>query len=173
MLFFCIPLLVFMLSIVVIHINTSWYDRLVVMNIIIWILLALVYHRFAICSIFMVIALFDCIEQQATNEVSINKSTYYYLFEPLTKNSCYCSYMLYENTIPKCVDNEQSIAETEKNWTIAYLSQNKKTIAHLKELGCYLITYSNNLVQLWFNDVVIDLSKDTDGSILLAESKLH
>lgn len=173
MLFFCISLLVFMLSIVVIYINTSWYTRLVVINIIIWIVICLFYHRFAMCSIFIVIALLDCIDQQATNEVSINKSTYYYLFEPLTKNSCYCSYMLNENTIPRCIDNKSSIAETEKNWTIAYFSQNKKTIAHLKELGCYLITYSNNLVQLWVNDVVIDLSKDTDGNILVAESKLH
>lgn len=173
MLFFCISLLVFMLSIVVIYINTSWYTRLVVINIIIWIVICLFYHRFAMCSIFIVIALLDCIDQQATNEVSINKSTYYYLFEPLTKNSCYCSYMLNENKIPRCIDNKSSIAETEKNWTIAYFSQNKKTIAHLKELGCYLITYSNNLVQLWFNDVVIDLSKDTDGNILVAESKLH
>lgn len=132
MLFFCISLLVFMLSIVVIYINTSWYTRLVVINIIIWIVICLFYHRFAMCSIFIVIALLDCIDQQATNEVSINKSTYYYLFEPLTKNSCYCSYMLNENTIPRCIGNQASIAETEKNWTIAYFSQNKKQSLILK-----------------------------------------
>lgn len=160
------------LSAIVILLNPFLYLYVIVINIIIFFLLGFFFNKFIIYSINWIIILLCMLSTWETIDIKINKSRFYYSFQPLMKYNCFAGYNLDTEKI-ECSIHCKSLNLTKEDSTeLVVLLKQDKTIKHLKNMGCTSINISENFVQFWYMDVVIDLSKANNNSIIYEISDL-
>jgi hypothetical protein len=83
------------------------------------------------------------------------------------------AYNLDKNSISQNVHCKYGLSLSEKKEINTYLKKNKDLIEHLKNLDCYSIEFSEKYIQFWFDDIVIDLNKIDDHTIVYETSDLN
>ncbi len=160
------------LSSVIILFNPFIYLEVIIINIIVFCLISIFLKEFVFYSINWIIILFILLNTWKTIDININKFEYYYSFEPLTKYECLAAYNLDKKEISKNVYCKYGLSINEKEAINKYIKRNKELIQHLKKLGCYRIDFSENHIQFWYNDIVIDLEKIDNNTIVYETSEL-
>jgi uncharacterized membrane protein len=161
------------LSVIITLLNPYIYSEAIMVNIIVFFLLGVFFEKVIIYSINWIIILFCLLYTWETIDIKINKSKYYYSFEPLMKYKCLGSYNFAKKEISQNVHCKTGLTNNESEEITTYLKNNEKTVEHLKHLGCYLIEFSENHVQFWYNDIVIDVEKTKNNTITYEISELE
>jgi hypothetical protein len=161
------------LSLVIISFNSFIYFGVIVVNIIVFSLLSLFYKEFVFYSINWIVILLLFLHTWEKIDINLNKFKYYISFEPLTKYECLAAYNLDKNSISQNVHCKYGLSLSEKKEINTYLKKNKDLIEHLKNLDCYSIEFSEKYIQFWFDDIVIDLNKIDDHTIVYETSDLN
>lgn len=108
-----------------------------------------------------------------TIDIKINKSKYYYALQPFLKYPCLAAYNLDSKQLELSVHCNSELSNSDKNEINSLLQNNKELLSHLKQMDCYSINFSENWIQLWCNDRVIDIKKSGDNSIEYETSDFH
>ena len=161
------------LSLLIISFNSFIYLGAIIVNIIVFCLLSLLFKEFVFYSITWIVILLLLLHTWETIDIKLNKFKYYYSFEPLTKYECLAAYNLDKKAISQNVHCKYGLSLSEKKEINTYLSKNKDLIEHLKNLGCYSIEFSEKNIQFWYDDIVIDLKKIDDYTIVYETSDLN
>jgi len=160
-------------SAILIYLQSHLYSIIIISNIIIFLLLGIFFKKFIYFSIIFTIVLFDWYSNWQTIDIEINKSKYYYSLEPLIKYECLTNSISKDNKLSNIVCCNQAIANFELEEINKHFKRNEKILEHLQNLGCYSIEFSDNLIQFWYSDMVIYISKGPDNSINYDKSVLH
>jgi len=160
------------LSILIFILNTYIFFELILINFIVFFLLGVFFKKAIPYSLYVIIILFGLYGTRETIDININKSKYYYSFEPLMKLECLAEFHLIEEKVYQNIHCKNKLTEYENEEIITHLKKNEKTIKHLKKMGCYSIEFSENLIQLWCNDAVIDIWKSDNNKIIYETSEL-
>ena len=161
------------LSLVIISFNSFICFGVIVVNIIVFNLLSLFYKEFVFYSINWIVILLLLLHTWEKIDINLNKFKYYNSFEPLTKYECLAAYNLDKKIISQNVHCKYALSLSEKKEINTYLKKNKYLIEHLKNLGCYSIEFSEKYIQFWYDDIVIDLEKIDDNTIVYETSDLY
>jgi hypothetical protein len=82
------------------------------------------------------------------------------------KYECLINSISNDNKLSNIVCCKKDLTKHDREEINNYFKANEKILEHLKNLGCYSIEFSNNFIQLWYSDVIIDISKAPDNSII-------
>jgi hypothetical protein len=161
------------LSLAIILFNSFIYLEVIIFNIILLFILIIFYKKFVFYSMIGIVILLLLLHTWETIDIKINKFKYYYSFEPLTKYECLASFNLDKNEISQSVHCKYGLSHNELEEINTYMAKNKCLIEHLKSLGCYSIEFSENYIQFWYGDMVLDLKKMDDYTIVFETSDLN
>lgn len=161
------------LSLVIILSNPFIYLSVIIVNIIVFCLLGIFFKKFVFYSVNWIIILLVLLHTWKNIDMKLNKYKYYYSFEPLTKYECLTAVNLDKKEISKNVHCKYGLSQNEKKEINIYLKKNKDLFEHLKNLGCYSIEFSDNHIQFWYYDNVIDIKKIDDNTIMYDISDFH
>ena len=161
------------LSLVIILSNPFIYLSVIIVNIIVFCLLGIFFKKFVFYSVNWIVILLLFLHTWEKIDINLNKFKYYNSFEPLTKYECLAAYNLDKNSISQNVHCKYGLSLSEKKEINTYLKKNKDLIEHLKNLDCYSIEFSEKYIQFWFDDIVIDLNKIDDHTIVYETSDLN
>jgi len=170
---FLTVILAVILSSIIIIINPFIYHEVIIVNIITFILLNLFFKNFTPYTIIWIIVLCYSLSSWETIDISINKKSYYNIFQPMMKYNCLAGFSLNEKTIDHNVQCSSLNISKEDSIKLEIFFQKDETIKHLKKIGCYRIEISENWVQFWYSKNVIDVSKDSNNLIVHYISQLH
>lgn len=152
-----------LITIVMILCYSFFYFYIILINIFLFFFLALFFKKFILYSVSWIVILVCLLFSWETIDIRINKSKYYNTFQPLMKYECIAGYDFTNEQITKNVQCESmNITENDSIKTRKLYNNNSTTIKHLKQLGCFSVDVSENLIQLWYDDFVIDLKKDNN-----------
>jgi hypothetical protein len=160
-------------SAIFIYLFPHLYSIKIISTIIIFFLLGIFFKKFTLFSIIFAIVMCECYNNWETIDIEINKSKYYYSLEPLIKYKCLTNSISNDNKLSNIVCCDQAITNFELEEINKHFKRHEKILEHLQNLGCYSIEFSDNLIQLWYSDMVIDISKGPDNSINYDKSVLH
>lgn len=152
-----------LITIVMILYFSFFYFYIILINIFVFFFLALFFKKFIFYSVSWIIILVCLLSSWETIDTRMNKSKYYNTFQPLMKYECIAGYDFTNEQITQNVHcKSMNITEKDSIKTCKLYNNNNTTVKHLKQLGCYSVTVSENLIQLWYDDFVIDLKKDNN-----------
>jgi hypothetical protein len=154
------------LSLVIILFNSFIYLEVIIVNIMVFCLLSIFFKEFFFYSLNWIVILLLLLHTWETIDIKLNNFKYYYSFEPLTKYECLAAYNLDKNEISQNVHCKYGLSNNEKEEINTYMEKNKDLIKHLKKLGCHSIEFSEKYIQFWYDDIVIDLKKIDDNTIV-------
>lgn len=161
------------LSFVIILFDSFIYREVIIINIIAFCLLSIMFKEFVFYAINWIVILLVLLHSWKTIDIKLNKINYYNSFKPLMRYECLAGYDLRTMTISPTIQRKQVLSKNEKEKINACIKENSKLIEHLKNLGCNSIDFSKNNLQLWYNDIVIDIDKIDDHTIVYETSDLH
>jgi hypothetical protein len=158
---------------IVIILNPFIYLEIITSNIIVFFLLGVFFEKVIFYSIYWIIILLCLHYDWEITDIKINKSKYYYSFEPLMKYKCLGRYNFAKKEISQNVHCKTGLTNNESEEIITFLKNNEETLEHLKRLGCYSIEFSENFAQFWYNDIVINIEKNNINEINYYISELE
>jgi len=161
------------LSSIILFFNPGIFTLILVANILAAIPLMILSKKVNTYFVLWLFILFSLKMTWKTIDIKINKSKYYYALQPFLKYPCLAAYNLDSKQIELNVHCKNELPTREKLEINALLQQNKELMSHLKQMDCYSINFSENWIQLWCNDRVIDIKKSGDNSIEYETSDFH
>lgn len=160
------------LSLLIILFHPMIYLEVIISNIAIVCLLSILIRKFIFYSIMWIVILLLLLYRWETIDIELNKFKYYHSFEPLTKYQCLAAFRVDIKEISQNVHCQYGLSVRDKKEVNTYLKENNELVEHLRKLGCYRIDFSKNFVQLWYDDVVIDVKKLDNNFIVYEISDL-
>jgi len=147
-----------------------FYLYIILINIFLFFFLALFFRKIIFYSVNWIIILLSLLYSWETIDIIINKSKYYNTFQPLMKYESIAGYDFTNEQITKNVQcKSMNITEEDRIKFSKLFNNNNIIIRHLKQLGCNSIEVSENFVQLWYNNIVINIEKDDNINYYIVE----
>jgi hypothetical protein len=89
------------------------------------------------------------------------------------KNDCFAGYNLRTDEIDRNIHCASLNMKKDDSVSLLLKLKNDKYTRHLKNLGCSSIEISDNFLNLWYKDFVINIEKSPNNSIISVLSRLE